>query len=110
MRSSFYSYYHASCILLAALNGLVTIGFTAYLEVGWAVLLVAAVLLAWLLLFTQYTAEFTKANLMKAGRVRPPNHGPRRLRSNGRASTASWCWSWSWPWLWRWRLDSLGGS
>lgn len=46
MRSSFYSYYHASSILLASMSGVVSIGFTAYLEVGWAVLFVAAVLFA----------------------------------------------------------------
>jgi len=69
MRSSFYSYYHASSFILAAMNGVVSIGFTAYLEVGWAVLCVAAVLLVWLLLFTQYTAEFTKANLLKAAQI-----------------------------------------
>eukprot|EP00913_Durusdinium_trenchii_P005489 g5116.t1 len=69
MRSSFYSYYHASSILLASMSGVVSIGFTAYLEVGWAVLFVAAVLFAWLLLFAQYTAEFTKANLLKAAQI-----------------------------------------
>mmetsp|Transcript_93110 Transcript_93110/g.221468 ORF Transcript_93110/g.221468 Transcript_93110/m.221468 type:complete len:559 (-) Transcript_93110:99-1775(-) len=69
LRSSFYSYYHASSILLVVTNGVVTIGFTSFLEVGWAVLLIAAALMAWLLLFAQYTTEFTKANLMKAAQI-----------------------------------------
>ncbi|CAJ1399751.1 unnamed protein product [Effrenium voratum] len=69
VRSSFYSHYHFSSVLLAGMNGLLSIGFARYLEVGWAVLCVAAVLMVWLLLFAQYTSEFTKANLIKAAQI-----------------------------------------
>lgn len=69
VRSSFYSYHHFCYILNYLVNGVVTLGFTLFLEVAWPVLGVAALLAGFFILFTQYTSEFTSANLVKAAQI-----------------------------------------